>query len=232
MGLARMTIHVESCQKIQETILCDVCVASRKRYPGYRGETPVTTSPPRKPCRICRESGGEQRGKRPFPHLLTCFYPAKQKDSPADCPFSLPLVVGGVNAALQHGNQERVSLDLGRVLGQLMGLVKAVSVAAPIDIIFLCRLLALCLCGLNLGRDFATDSLLTGSHGIVTSFREELPAILGPNIGPQMAVTLTGLLRRASLGAASIGRRPARFFAHSVSAGCPALFFAATMRRL
>ena len=41
MVLVRMTIHVESCQKIQETILYDVCVASRKRYLGYRGITPV-----------------------------------------------------------------------------------------------------------------------------------------------------------------------------------------------
>lgn len=191
------------------------------------------TSPPSgKPAGICCVSGGEQRGKRTSPHLLTCFYPAKQKDSPVDCPFSLPLVTGIMHAQFKHGYQKRVALDLACILGKAMCFVQSVTISAPIDEVFLRRVFAFLLDLFQLKSDFSDNGFLTFSHLVTPPSGKICPPFSARFPGLRWRPPPAACSAALDPCAASIGRRSARFFAHSVPAGCPALFFAATMRRL
>ena len=82
-----MTIHVGSYPRTQETILCDVFVAPRKRYPGYRGKAPVSSPRVYDTVRYMRlypaGAGDSHRPDRPSPgrHLSS---------NKRECPVGTP----------------------------------------------------------------------------------------------------------------------------------------------
>lgn len=77
-------------------------------------------------------------------------------------------IVGVMHTRFQHRDKHRVSLVTGLVLRKIKRFFEAVTIAAPVDIIALRRLLAFCLCGLEVCRYFAADGLLSLGHGITT----------------------------------------------------------------
>lgn len=77
-------------------------------------------------------------------------------------------IVGVMYTRFEHRNKHRVSLVTGLVLRKIKRFFEAVTIAAPVDIIALRRLLAFGLCGLEVCRYFAADGLLSLGHGITT----------------------------------------------------------------
>lgn len=107
-------------------------------------------------------------------------------------PISLFLaIVGVMYTRFQHRDEHGVSLVTGLVLREIKRFFEAVTIAAPVDIIALCRLLTLGLCGLEVCRYFATDGLLSLGHVDTPPFG--CPA----RRKAQCGALLSGRLRRA-----------------------------------
>lgn len=106
-------------------------------------------------------------------------------------------IVGVMHTRFQHRDKHRVSFVTGLVLREIKRLFETVTIAAPVDIIALCRLLTLGFCGLEVCRYFATDGLLPLGHGITPPFG--CPA----RRKAQCGALLSGRLRRAHSPATS-----------------------------
>lgn len=106
-------------------------------------------------------------------------------------------IVGVMHTRFEHRDKHRVSFVTGLVLREIKRLFEAVTIAAPVDIIALCRLLTLGFCGLEVCRYFATDGLLPLGHGITPPFG--CPA----RRKAQCGALLSGRLRRAHSPATS-----------------------------
>lgn len=115
-------------------------------------------------------------------------------------------IVGVMYARLEHRNEHRVSLVTGLVLRKIKRFFEAVTIAAPVDIIVLRRLLAFGLCGLEVCRYFAADGLLSLGHGITTPLLQMAFLQMPPSDATfrcparrkaQCGALLSGRLRRA-----------------------------------
>lgn len=108
------------------------------------------------PTRAGRGQAGSLSAVRPV-----CFYSA-EKGAPAALPFLLCPVSGVMYPQFEHGNQERITAvcSLG-VLGKAVRLVQSVTIPAPVDVIFLCRILTFTFDVLDFLRNQTADFFLT-----------------------------------------------------------------------
>lgn len=89
------------------------------------------------------------------------FYLA-EKGAPAALPFLLCPVSGIMYPQFEHWNHERVTAVCPLcVLGKAMCLVQSVTIPAPVDVIFLCGILAFTFDSLDFLRNQTADLLLT-----------------------------------------------------------------------
>lgn len=108
------------------------------------------------PTRAGRGQAGSLSAVQPV-----CFYSA-EKGAPAALPFLLCPVSGVMHPQFEHRDKERVSPVCPLcVLGKAVRLVQSVTIPAPIDIIFLCGILAFTFDSLDFLRNQTANLLLT-----------------------------------------------------------------------
>lgn len=82
-------------------------------------------------------------------------------------PFFRPsffTVIRVMHSQLQHGNEKRVTLRLIRILGDIVGFGKAITISAPINEVLLRRVLTLRFCRFDFCRNLTANIFLTLRH--------------------------------------------------------------------
>lgn len=129
---------------------------------GVEGQRPSVNSPRQQPVKVSsayQSGAGASEKLVGSPAGLLLF---SKKGAPAALPFLLCPVSGVMHSQLEHRDEKRITPVCPLcVLSKAVRLVQSVTIPAPIDVIFLCGILAFPFDSLDFLRNQPADLLLT-----------------------------------------------------------------------
>lgn len=134
---------------------------------GVQGQSPCNNVPPVDACHTLDLPRREQRALHALRPLHWQFICNDKGSARWALPFFRPsffTVIRVVHSQFKHGNQKRVALRLIRILGDIVGFGKAITISAPIDKVLPRRVLTLRFCRLDFRRNLTANVFLTLRH--------------------------------------------------------------------